>query len=78
MFGGTPGRRIAARGAEHRAGPRTRCHGCNTAVAAGKLTKDQEQSILTDLKQHITDLVNGVAPHGLRADHELGGGPPAI
>jgi len=50
----------------------------DAAVTAGKLTKDQEQSILTDLKQHITDLVNGVAPHGLRADHELGGGPPAI
>ena len=43
-----------------------------------ELTKDQEQSIVTDLKQHITDLVNGVAPHGLRADHELGGGPPGI
>src|SRR5712692_4275645 len=36
----------------------------DAAVAAGRLTKDQEQSILSDLKQHITDLVNGVEPHG--------------
>jgi len=50
----------------------------DAAVAAGRLTKDQEQSILSDLKQHITDLVNDTAPHGFRGDHDLGPGPPGI
>jgi len=50
----------------------------DAAVAAGRLTKDQEQSILSDLKQHITDLVNGVEPHGFGGDHEFGGRPPGI
>jgi polyhydroxyalkanoate synthesis regulator phasin len=30
----------------------------DAAVAAGRLTKEREQAILSDLKQHITDLVN--------------------
>lgn len=31
-------------------------------VAAGRLTKAEEQQILSSLKQHVTDLVNGVRP----------------
>jgi hypothetical protein len=34
----------------------------DAAVATGRLTKAQEQSILSRLKQRITDRVNGVAP----------------
>jgi hypothetical protein len=48
----------------------------DAAVAAGRLTKEREQSILADLKQHITELVNGTAraPHfGYRPGF---GGPP--
>src|SRR6266702_7148820 len=40
----------------------------DAAVAAGRLTSDQEQSILTDLKQHVTDMVNGVRPSHAYAD----------
>ena len=40
----------------------------DAAVAAGRLTSDQEQSILTDLKQHVTDMVNGVRPSHADAD----------
>ena len=36
----------------------------DAAVSAGRLTQSQEDSILADLKQHITDLVNGVRPSG--------------
>jgi polyhydroxyalkanoate synthesis regulator phasin len=32
------------------------------AVAAGRLTKEQEEQILSDLRQRITDLVNGEHP----------------
>jgi hypothetical protein len=42
----------------------------DAAVAAGRLTQEREQSILSDLKQHITDFVNGT--HDAAADH----GPP--
>ncbi len=38
----------------------------DAAVAAGRLTKDQEQSMLSDLKQRITDFVNGTAPRSFR------------
>lgn len=34
----------------------------DAAVSAGKLTQSEENSILGDLKQHITELVNGVRP----------------
>jgi hypothetical protein len=34
----------------------------DAAVSAGKLTQSGENTILSDLKQHITDLVNGVRP----------------
>ncbi len=36
----------------------------DAAVAAGRLTKADEQTILADLEQHVTDLVNGVRPSG--------------
>jgi uncharacterized protein YidB (DUF937 family) len=47
----------------------------DAAVAAGRLTQAQEDSILADLKQRITDLVSGTRPpqfdHGFRfgGDH---------
>jgi hypothetical protein len=34
----------------------------DTAVTAGKLTQSEENNILNDVKQHITDFVNGVRP----------------
>jgi predicted DNA-binding protein (UPF0251 family) len=43
-------------------------------VAAGRITKAQQTQILSDLEQHITDMVNGQMP-----DHGPGGrgfGPP--
>jgi polyhydroxyalkanoate synthesis regulator phasin len=46
----------------------------DAAVAAGRLTQTQADSILADLKSHVTDFVNGAAPRfGLR---EFRGGPP--
>ncbi len=45
------------------------------AVAAGRLTQAQEQTILSNLKQHITDLVNGVRPSG---PGFFGGAPPGF
>jgi len=42
-------------------------------VASGRLTAAQEQSILTDLKQRITDLVNGTAPRA-----GVAFGPPPV
>jgi hypothetical protein len=48
-------------------------------VAAGRLTRAQQQSILSTLEQHITDLVNGkrpTPPAGAGFDHQ--GGPPAF
>jgi hypothetical protein len=38
-------------------------------VTAGRLTQSQEDSIVSDLKAHITDLVNGKLP---RLDHDGG------
>jgi hypothetical protein len=35
----------------------------DAAVSAGRLTQSQEDSILSELKQHITNFVNGVRPH---------------
>ena len=43
----------------------------DAAVAAGRLTKDDEQEILSDVKQRITDFVNGVR---LRPDPGHDGG----
>ena len=49
----------------------------DAAVSTGKLTQSQENSILSDLKQHITDLVNGARPpfgrfgDGLRLRHDF-------
>jgi predicted DNA-binding protein (UPF0251 family) len=34
----------------------------DAAVSAGKLTRSDENAILSDLKQHITNFVNGVRP----------------
>jgi hypothetical protein len=45
----------------------------DSAVSAGRITAAQEQTILTDLRQRITNLVNGVRPSG----HDFfRGGPP--
>jgi hypothetical protein len=48
----------------------------DSAVAAGRLTRTQADSILADLKSRITDFVNGAAP---RFGHRgfRGGPPPA-
>jgi predicted DNA-binding protein (UPF0251 family) len=47
----------------------------DAAVTAGRLTQSQADSILTDLKSHAADFVNGAAPRfGLR--HFRGGPPP--
>ena len=52
----------------------------DAAVAAGRLTKAQEQQILSGLKQRITDFVNGVRDreHDFRFDRGFAGppGPP--
>lgn len=47
-------------------------------VAAGRLTKAQEQQILSGLKQRITDFVNGVRgrDHDFRFDRGFAGPPP--
>jgi polyhydroxyalkanoate synthesis regulator phasin len=36
----------------------------DAAVKAGKLTQSQADAMLSDLKSHITDMVNGTAPKG--------------
>jgi len=47
----------------------------DAAVNSGRITKSQESSILSDLKSHITDFVNGTQPKfGFR--HFDGGPPP--
>jgi hypothetical protein len=47
-------------------------------VAAGRLTKAQEQQIVSGLKQRITDFVNGVRDrdHDFRFDRGFAGPPP--
>ena len=47
----------------------------NAAVAAGRLTQSQADSILAGLKSHITDFVNGTAPH-FRLRNGFRGSPP--
>jgi hypothetical protein len=50
----------------------------DAAVAARRLTKAQEQQILSGLKQRITDFVNGVRgrDHDFRFDRGFAGPPP--
>jgi hypothetical protein len=52
----------------------------DAAVSAGRLTKEHEDSILTELKQRITDFVNGMRPRfhddGFRGFREFG--PPPV
>jgi urease accessory protein UreF len=50
----------------------------DAAVAAGRLTKAQEQQILVGLKQRITDFVNGIRgrDHDFRFDRGFAGPPP--
>jgi len=49
----------------------------DSAVAAGQLTQKQADSILSDLKSHVTDFVNGVRPPRPDGDNGFGfrGGP---
>jgi hypothetical protein len=47
-------------------------------VAAGRLTKAQEQQILSGLKQRITDFVNGMRRHDFRFDRGFAGPPPGF
>jgi hypothetical protein len=49
-------------------------------VAAGRITKAQEDQFLADAKQRITDFVNGKGPGGVRFGfrHFDGGPPPAF
>jgi len=53
----------------------------DAAVAAGRLTQTQANSILADLKSRVTDFVNGTAPRfghrGFRGGGFRGGPPPA-
>jgi hypothetical protein len=50
----------------------------DAAVKAGRITQSQEDSILSDLKEHITDLVNGALPRpGFRFRPGFGGPPAA-
>ena len=50
----------------------------HAAVTAGRLTKAQEQQIVSGLKQRITDFVNGVRgrEHDFRFDRGFAGPPP--
>jgi len=49
----------------------------DSTVAAGRLTQKQADSILSDLKSHVTDFVNGVRPPRPDGDNGFGfrGGP---
>jgi hypothetical protein len=51
----------------------------DAAVSEGRLTKSQEESILADLKSHVTNFVNGAQPRfgfGHRFHDDLGPGAP--
>ena len=53
------------------------------AVSDGKLTSDQRDRILSELREHVDDLVNGRAPgpfgrHDWRHDRGMGAGGPGI
>lgn len=47
------------------------------AVSDGKLTSDQRDHILSDLREHLGDIVNGRGPHGPHDRHAQRGGPGA-
>jgi hypothetical protein len=47
-------------------------------VAAGRLTKAQEQQILSGLKERITAFVNGMRRHDFRFDRGFAGPPPGF
>ncbi|HEX6699247.1 MAG TPA: hypothetical protein VF101_00795 [Gaiellaceae bacterium] len=49
----------------------------DAAVAAGRITKAQEDQFLAEAKQRITDFVNGKGPGGLRYGFRRFGPPPA-
>ncbi len=48
----------------------------DAAVKSGRLTQDQADQMLSDLKEHVTDLVNGKAPARPFGDH--GGDHPGF
>jgi hypothetical protein len=48
------------------------------AVAQGRLSADDEQKVLSDIKQRITDLVNGEFPRGFGPDGPGGPGGPGF
>jgi hypothetical protein len=49
----------------------------DAAVKSGRITKSQESSILSDLKSHVTNFVNGTQPKfGFGFRHFDGGPPP--
>src|SRR5438105_6377816 len=50
----------------------------DAAVAAGRLTKVQEQSILSGLKDRMTAFVNGMRSHDFRFDRSFAGPPPGL
>ena len=50
----------------------------DAAVAAGRLTKAQEQSILSGLKDRMTAFVNGMRSHDFRFDRGFAGPPPGL
>ena len=51
----------------------------DAAVKAGRLKQSQADAMLSDLKSHITDMVNGTAPQGPWGDHDGDyGGPPGF
>ena len=51
----------------------------DAAVASGRMTKADEEQFLADVKQRITDFVNGKGPGGTRYGfRHFGGAPPAF
>ncbi|MGN6255892.1 MAG: hypothetical protein ACTHO8_13065 [Solirubrobacterales bacterium] len=48
----------------------------DAAVKSGRLTKSQESSILSDLKSHMTNFVNGTQPKFGFGFRHFDGGPP--
>jgi hypothetical protein len=53
----------------------------DAAVSSGRLSQAQETQILSDLKAHLADLVNGARPDFRDRDHDhdgFGGPPPGL
>jgi hypothetical protein len=48
------------------------------AVSDGHLTQAQEDQILSQVKEHISDFVNGTAPQGFGPNFRGGPGPPGF